>query len=142
MTTPHPLEGDGGSVGSCWNTCGVTGWYATATIAVCLVIALWALVHLVTGRPMSRALHASQLVLVLLFIVLAIGGFVQMLASDREFARLEFTGYLVFSPLVPLGSWWWTRNDATRIGSAIVLVVGLVMAILVVRIQQVWAGNV
>jgi hypothetical protein len=120
----------------------VTGWYATVTIAACLVVAMWALVHLVIGRPMSRALHASQLVLALLFVVLAIGGIVQMVGSDREFARLEFAGYLILTPLVPLGSWWWTRNDATRIGSAIVVVVGLVMPVLVVRVQQVWAGNV
>ena len=120
----------------------MTGLFATATIAVSLVVAAWALVHLIIGRPMSRALHASQLVLVALFIVLAIGGIVQMIGSDRDFARLEFVGYLLLSPLIPLGSWWWTRGDTTRIGSAIVMVVGLVMPVLVLRIQQVWAGGV
>lgn len=142
MTAPGAQEGLCAAAGPCWDTWRVTGWYATATMVVCLVVALWALVHLVIGRPMSRALHASQLVLALMFVVLAIGGIVQMLGSDRDFARLEFAGYLVLSPLVPVGSWWWTRNDATRIGSAIVVVVGLVMPILVLRIQQVWAGNV
>lgn len=119
----------------------MTGLYATATIAASLVIAAWALVHVVIGRPMSRALHGSQLVLVGLFVVLAIGGIVQMVGSDRDFARLEFVGYLVLSPLIPLGSWWWTRGDTTRIGSAIVVFVGLVMPVLVIRIQQVWAGG-
>ena len=119
----------------------MTGLLATAMTAVSLVIAAWALVHLVIGRPMSRALHASQLVLVGLFVVFAIGGIVQMLGTDRDFARLEFVGYLVLSPLIPLGSWWWTKGDTTRIGSAIVLVVGLVMPVLVLRIQQVWAGG-
>ncbi len=118
----------------------MTGLFANATIAVGLVMAVWALVHLVVGRPMSRALHASQLVLAAMFIIFAIGGIVQMLGTDREFARLEFVGYLIFSPLIPIGSWWWTRGDQTRIGSAIVMVVGLVMPVLVVRIQQVWAG--
>lgn len=120
----------------------MTGLFATATIVVSLVMAAWALVHLIIGRPMSRALHASQLVLVALFVVLAIGGIVQMIGSDRDFARLEFVGYLLLSPLIPLGSWWWTRGDTTRIGSAIVMVVGLVMPVLVLRIQQVWAGGV
>ena len=119
----------------------MTGLYATAVIAASLVMAAWALVHVVIGRPMSRALHASQLVLVGLFTVLAIGGIVQMLGSDREFARLEFVGYLILAPLIPLGSWWWTKGDTTRIGSAIVLIVGLVMPVLVLRIQQVWAGG-
>lgn len=118
----------------------MTGFFATATIVVSLVIAAWAFVHLVIARPMSRWLHASQLVLAAMFLVLAVGGIVQMLGSDREFARLEFVGYLLLSPLIPIGSWWWTRGDTTRIGSAIVMVVGLVMPVLVIRIQQIWAG--
>ncbi|MFM8894355.1 MAG: hypothetical protein ACKOE2_03010 [Actinomycetales bacterium] len=118
----------------------MTGPVATATIVVGLVIAAWGLVHLVLGRPMSRALHASQLVLAAMFIILAIGGIWQMIGTDREFARAEFVGYLVLSPLIPIGSWWWTSQDRTRIGSAIVMVVGLVMPVLVVRIQQVWSG--
>lgn len=118
----------------------MTGAFSTATIIASLLMAAWAFVHLLIGRPMSRALHASQLVVTAMFIVLAIGGIVQMLGTDREFARLEFVGYLILSPLIPIGSWWWTRGDETRIGSAIVMSVGLVMAVLVVRIQQVWAG--
>jgi len=56
--------------------------------------------------------------------------------TDREFARAELVGYLVLSPLIPIGSWWWTSGDRTRIGSAIVVVVGLVMPVLVVCIQK------
>ena len=119
----------------------MTGLFANATIAVGLIIAIWALIHLVIGRPMSRALQTSQLVLAAMFVVFAIGGIVQMLGTDREFARLEFVGYLILSPLIPIGSWWWTRGDQTRIGSAIVMIVALVMPVLVLRIQQVWAGN-
>jgi membrane-associated phospholipid phosphatase len=118
----------------------VTGAFANATIIVSLVVAAWALVHLLIGRPMSRWLHASQLVIAAMFVVLAAGGIVQMLGTDRDFARIEFVGYLVISPIIPIGSWLWTRGDRTRIGSAIVMVVGLVMPVLVLRIQQVWAG--
>jgi hypothetical protein len=111
-------------------------------MGVSLAIAVWALVHLVINRPISRALHVSQLVLAALFVVLAVGGIYQMLGTDREFARLEFVGYLIMCPMIPIGSWWWTRGDRTRIGAAVVVVVGLVMPVLVVRIQQVWAGPV
>lgn len=118
----------------------MTGLFANATMIVSMLIAAWALVHLLLARPMSRWLHGSQLLLVGMFVVLAIGGIVQMLGTDRDFARLEFVGYLLVAPLIPLGSWWWTRGDTTRIGSAIVMVVGLVMPVLVLRIQQVWSG--
>lgn len=118
----------------------MTGAFANATIFASLAMAAWALVHLLIARPMSRWLHSSQLVIAAMFVVLAVGGVVQMLSTDRDFARIEFVGYLLLSPMIPIGSWWWTRGDTTRIGSAIVMVVGLVMPVLVLRIQQVWAG--
>jgi len=118
----------------------VTGAFANATIIASFAMAAWALVHVLIARPMSRWLHASQLVIAAMFIVLAVGGIVQMIGTDRDFARVEFVGYLLLSPMIPIGSWLWTRGDRTRIGSAIVMVVGLVMPVLVVRIQQVWSG--
>ena len=119
----------------------MTGPYATAIIVVSLLLAAWAVVLLIVNRPPGRALWAALGVLELLLVAFLIGGVVQMLGSDRDFARLEFVGYLVLSPVIPIGSWWWTRGDTTRIGSAIVMVVGLVMPMLVLRIQQVWAGG-
>ena len=118
----------------------MTGLFATLIIVVSLVIAAWAAVHLLINRPISRYLRASLLVLTALFVVFAIGGIVQMAMSDRDFARLEFVGYLLLSPMIPVGAWWWVRGDTTRAGSAILLVVALVMPVLVIRIQQVWAG--
>lgn len=118
----------------------MTGLFANATIAVGLLIALWSAAYLIMNRPVDRFLQAAELLLVGMFVVLAVGGMAQMLGTDREFARAEFVGYLVLSPLIPLGAWWWSKNDKSRAGSGVVLVVGLVMPVLVVRIQQVWAG--
>jgi len=118
----------------------MTGLFATLIIVVSLVIAVWSAVHLLINRPISRYLRASLLVLTALGVIFAIGGIVQMAMSDRDFARLEFIGYLVLSPVIPLGAWWWVRGDTSRAGSAILLVVALVMPVLVIRIQQVWAG--
>lgn len=118
----------------------MTGVFATLIIVVSLAIAVWSAVHLLINRPISRYLRFSLLVITALFVIFAVGGIIQMAMSDRDFARLEFVGYLVLSPLIPLGAWWWVRGDTTRAGSAILLVVALVMPVLVIRIQQVWAG--
>ena len=118
----------------------MTGAFATLIIVVSLVVAAWSAVHLIINRPISRPLRASMLVVAALFLVFAIGGIAQMLTSDRDFARLEFVGYLLLSPTIPVGAWWWVRGDTSRAASAILLVVALVMPVLVVRIQQVWAG--
>jgi hypothetical protein len=125
---------------ACWQTYRVTGAFSTATIIVGLAVAAWAAVYLIMGRSVGRYLQGAELLLAAMFVVLAIGGIAQMLGTDREFARAEFVGYLLLSPLIPVGAWWWSKNDETRAGSAVVLVVGLVMPVLVVRIQQVWAG--
>jgi hypothetical protein len=118
----------------------VTGLFSTATIVVGLLIAVWAAVLLIMNKPVGRALQSAVLALTGMFVVLAIGGIVQMIGTDREFARAEFVGYLLLSPLIPLGAWWWAKNDESRAGSGVILVIGLVMPVLVVRIQQVWAG--
>jgi hypothetical protein len=118
----------------------VTGAFSTATIIVGLVIALWALIYLLIKRPVDRYLQAGTLLLTAMFVVLAIGGVVQMFGTNQDFARAEFVGYLLLSPLIPLGGWWWAKNDESRWGSGVIMVVGLVMPVLVVRIQQVWAG--
>lgn len=118
----------------------MTGAFANATIVVGLAVAIAAAVHLILNKPVGRYLQSGVLVLTGMFIVLAIGGIIQMFGTDREFARAEFVGYLLLSPLIPLGAWWWSKNDETRAGSGVLLVVGLVMPVLVVRIQQVWAG--
>lgn len=118
----------------------MTGAFATTIIVVSLAVAIWSVIHLIINRPITRYLRGSMLALTALFIAFAIGGIAQMVGSDREFARLEFVGYLVLSPLIPLGAWWWVRGDTTRAASAILLVVALVMPVLVIRIQQVWAG--
>ena len=117
----------------------MTGPFANLTIIASLLMAAWALVHVIINRPMSRALHSSQLVIAALFVLLAAGGIVQLISMKPDIPVAEFLGYLLLSPLIPIGSWWWTRGDTTRIGSAIVVVIGLVMPILVLRIQQVWA---
>ena len=118
----------------------MTGLFANATIVVGLLIAGWAAVLLIMNRPVGRFLQGTVLVLTAMFVVLAMGGIVQMIGTDRDFARAEFVGYLLLSPLIPLGAWWWSRNDKSRAGSGVVLVIGLVMPVLVVRIKQVWAG--
>ena len=118
----------------------MTGPFAMATIVFGLLIAGWAAVLLVMNRPVGRYLQMGVLLLSAMFVVLAVGGIVQMMGTDRDFARAEFVGYLILSPLIPLGAWWWSRNDASRAGSGALLIVGLVMPVLVVRIQQVWAG--
>lgn len=75
-----------------------------------------------------------------MLLVFLIGGLAQMAASDRSFARLEFALYLLgLAAIVPLAAWW-VRGERSRAAAAVLLVVLLVAPVMVVRVQQVWAG--
>jgi hypothetical protein len=118
----------------------VTGPYASIVIAISLVLAAWTVVLLIANRPPNRALWLALGVLELLLLGLLVGGMVQMAGSDRDFARLEFVLYLLgLAALLPLAGWW-VRGEKSRAAAGVLLVALLVAPVMVVRVQQVWAG--
>jgi len=119
----------------------VTGPFATAIIIVSLLLFGWAIVLVILNRPPGRLLLGGAAVLEVMLLALLVGGVVQMLGSDRDFARLEFVGYLLACVAVVPAAVWWIRGEQTRAGSAVLAVVFVLMPVLVVRVQQVWAGT-
>lgn len=118
----------------------MTGPYSTLVIVSSLLLAAWALVQLVVNRPPGRALWVALGGLEVLLLVFLVGGVVQMIGSDRDFARIEFVLYLLgLVALVPLASWW-VRDEKSRAAAGVLLVVLLVVPVMIVRVQQVWAG--
>lgn len=117
------------------------GAYSTAVIIYSLVVAAWALVHLLTGKAVSKALTWAVWGVAAVFIVLALLGIVAMFGATQNYSSIEFLGYLLLSPLIPLAAIWWNRGDQSRAAPGIYLVVCLVMPVLVVRIGQVWMGS-
>ena len=119
----------------------MTGPFATAVIAASLLLSLWTLVLVIANRPPGRALWIALTVLEVLLLVFLVGGIVQMLGSDRDFARLEFVLYLLAcAAVVPLAAWW-VRGETSRAAAGVLTVILLVMPVMVVRVQQVWAGS-
>lgn len=120
----------------------MTGPYATTIIVVSLLLAGWAGVLLLVNRPPGRVLWLALGLLEVLMLGFLVGGVVQMLGSDRDFARLEFVLYLLgCAAIVPVAAWW-VRDEASRAAAGVLLVVLLVLPVMVVRVQQVWAGPV
>lgn len=118
----------------------MTGPFATTIIVVSLVAFLWALVLVIANRPPGRTMWIALGVLESLLLAFLVGGVVQMAGSDRDFARLEFVLYLLAcAAVVPLAVWW-VRGEASRAAAGVLAVVLLVLPVMVVRVQQVWAG--
>lgn len=118
----------------------MTGLYATAIIVLSLIFALWSLVLIVRNLPQGVALVVGGGVLELLLIGFLIGGIVQMIGSDRDFARAEFVAYLIACVVLMPAAFAWGRSEQSRAGIAVIAVAFMVMPVLIVRVQQVWAG--
>ena len=119
----------------------MTGPYATVIIVASLLLCAWSAVLVIVNRPPGRALWGALGLLEILLLGFLVGGIVQMAGSDREFARLEFVLYLLgLAALVPIAGWW-IRDERSRAAAGVLVVVLLVVPVMVVRVQQVWAGS-
>jgi len=120
----------------------VTGTYAMAIMAVALLLAAWAFGLVLANRPPGVPLLAGGAVLEALLIGFLIGGIAQMIGSHREFARAEFVIYLLACVAIPPAAAGWGWGERSRAGTAVLAVGFLIMPVMVIRVQQVWAGPV
>jgi hypothetical protein len=118
----------------------VTGPYATAIMAVALVLAVWAFVLILANRPPGATLLAGGAVLEALLVGFLVGGIAQMAGSHRHFARAEFVIYLLACVAIPPAAAAWAWGERSRAGTAVLAVGFLIMPVMVIRVQQVWAG--
>jgi hypothetical protein len=125
-----------------WQDRGVTGTYATLITVVALLFAGWALISAVMDRRPTLLLFAAAVLLEVLLLGFAVGGIVQMAGSDRQFARAEFVGYLLGCLVIPPLALYWARGERSRSGTLVIALGFLIMPVMVLRVQQVWAGSV
>ena len=118
----------------------VTGPYAIAIVVVGLVLGIWALVLVALDRPPGIALFVGGAVLEILLIGFMVGGVVQLLRTQHDVPRAEFVGYLLACVAIPPVAVVWGSGEKTRSGTAVLALAFLVTPVMVVRVQQVWAG--
>jgi hypothetical protein len=71
-----------------------------------------------------------------------VGGVVQMAESARPFARAEFVGYLLACVAIPPLAFYWASGEKSRSGTLVIALAFLITPVMVLRVQQVWAGSV
>jgi hypothetical protein len=117
---------------------GVNGAVPTTIIAAGLALAGYALLMTILNRRMSVILLAALGVLEILLLV-EVGIIVAKLADGERPAGLPtLIGYLIAIPLVPVAAAVWGLMERSRWGPAVIAVAGLVAAILMVRLHQIW----
>jgi hypothetical protein len=120
----------------------VTGTYATVITVVSLLFAGWALICAATNRRPTLLLFAAAVLLEALLLGFAVGGVVQMAGTARHFARPEFVGYLLGALVIPPLAFYWARGERSRSGTLVIALAFLITPVMVLRVQQVWAGSV
>jgi hypothetical protein len=116
----------------------VNGAVPTTIIVAGLALAGYALLMTALNRRMSVILLAALGVLEILLLV-EVGLVVARLAGGGRPASLPtLIGYLIAMPLVPLIAACWGLMERSRWGPAVIAVAGLVAAVLMVRLHQIW----
>jgi hypothetical protein len=116
----------------------VNGAVPTTIIVAGLALAAYALLMTALNRRMGIGLLAGLGVLEILLLVL-VGLIVAKLAGGGRPASLAtLIGYLIAMPLVPVAAGFWGLLERSRWGSAVVAVGGLVAAVLMVRLHEIW----
>jgi len=116
----------------------VNGAVPTTIVVAGLALAAYALLMTALNRRMGGILLAALGVLEILLLVL-VGLVVAKLAGGGRPASLgTLIGYLAAMPLVPLVAGFWGAVERSRWGPAVIAVAGLVAAVLMVRLHEIW----
>ncbi|ROP35484.1 hypothetical protein [Saccharothrix texasensis] len=120
---------------------------ATALTVVALAAAAWALALAVLDHPITLrtkptlGLAAVVLLLEAGLLAQAVVGAVAVLGSDRELDRATFLGYLVgVAVVLPLGAVW-SVAERSRWGAGVLAVTCLSVPVMILRLDQLWAGR-
>lgn len=108
---------------------------STAATVLALLLSAWALLAAALNRPPDRAQFVGT-ALVILSIVVLVGS---VIPRWDPLDPVTFVGYTVTALLLPAAAWVLGRLEPTRYGSLIVGVAALIMPVLVLRMDQVWA---
>lgn len=120
----------------------MTGTYATVITVVALLFAGWTLICAASNRRPTLLLFAAVVLVEALLLGFAVGGVVQMAGTDRQFARAEFVGYLLGCLAIPPLAFYWAGGEKSRSGTLVIALAFLITPVMVLRVQQVWAGSV
>jgi hypothetical protein len=115
----------------------VNGVVPTTIIVAGLALAGYALLMTALNRRMGLGLLVALGVLEILLLVL-VGMVVARLAGGHPAAMATLIGYLIAIPLIPLAAGFWGAMERSRWGPAVIAVAGLVAAVLMVRLHQIW----
>ncbi|QXJ20386.1 hypothetical protein AGRA3207_001090 [Actinomadura graeca] len=119
----------------------MTDVLATVIIVVALLAAAHALVSALRDRAMGVPHLVVLGVLEALLVAQAVVGFVKLGGDGGPGATATFVGYLLGVLLIPVAGAGWGLLERSRYGPGVIVVACLAVAVMIVRMQQIWDGT-
>ncbi|TDE35794.1 hypothetical protein [Actinomadura sp. 6K520] len=119
----------------------MTNGLTVVIIVAAVLTAGYALVAALRNRAMDLGQLISLGVLELLLVAQAVVGFVKLAGDEGPASSATFVGYLLASLLIPLAGAGWGLLERTRWGSGVIVIAGLGVAVMIVRLDQLWSGT-
>lgn len=117
--------------------------FATVLTLAAVAGALWSFVLLLLKRPAGLMILLGFLGVVELGLLgQAVLGLVALAGDHRPIENVTFVCYLIGSLLILPAAAWWARTERSRWGVGVLLVACLVVPVMILRMNQVWAGTV
>lgn len=118
----------------------VIDWLATVVITAALVMAAWTVVLAARGRRFGVATLGALVTVELAAVVQLVVAVVLLIIGPRPDAVATFVGYGVVALLVLPAALGWAVGDRSRWGPGVLAVGCLALAVMTVRMQQIWAS--
>ena len=116
-------------------------WAAYLLIAGALAGAVWSVALMALDRRMGDPLFWLLAVVEAGLIGQLVGGVVALTRTGRDVDGPTFVGYLVTVWLVlPVGVAW-AASERSRWGTGVLVVACLTVAVMVLRLRQIWTGG-
>lgn len=113
---------------------------AYLSIGAAALYALWAMVALVRGQDPREPFVIGGAIVEVLLVLLAVVSFVAMAVQGGPDQTALYVSYLIFTLLVlPVGLFW-ALAEKSRWGTSVLVFSAVVVAVLVVRLQEIWFG--
>ena len=115
---------------------------AANTVALLAVaVAAFAAWHTVRRQPFSNPLFYATAVLEIALLALLVGGCIALANTSRDVEGVLFVSYLITLVVIPPAAVLWGIAEKSRWGTGVVVVAMLTVAVLCVRVLQIWKGG-
>lgn len=107
-------------------------------MAAALAFAAWSLYAVARNQPPREPHVIGAGVVEALVLIQTVIAIVMLVASDTEVDTATFVGYLIVTPMVLPAALFWALAEKSRWGTTVLAVGAATVAVLVLRLQQVW----